>query len=106
MVERKFCQIRDSTEKNFENQHFSVLQWDTLAAQTSNTINNVPLVLGNITGDLHNLDLFTPNRLSLGRKTDRSPVGSLVVRSASTWYEHWLISQVPKLMHHSKYFSD
>ena len=53
----------------------------------------------------------------LGRNNDRFPVGSLVVSSPSrflralekihnTWFEHWLISRVPKLMHHSKWFDD
>ena len=100
-------------KKNFENQLFSAFQWEALAVQTSNTINNHPLALENVTGDLHNFDLITPSNTSLGHNSDLSPVGSLVVSSAiipaleeTTWFENWLISQVLNLMHHSKWFDN
>ena len=54
-------------------ERLSILQWETLAAEISNSINNIPLAIGNITGDLENLDLITPNRLQLGRNNDRRP---------------------------------
>ena len=69
-------------KKNFENQLFSVLQWETLAVQTSNTINNHRLALENVTGDLDNFDLITPSNTPLGHNSDLSPVGSLVLSSA------------------------
>ena len=78
-VERKIRQIKDSVEKNLCNQRLSVLQWETFAAEISNSINNLPLALGSICSDLDNLDLITPNRLRLGRNNDRSPVGATEV---------------------------
>ena len=54
-------------------ERLSILQWETLAAEISNSINNIPLAIGKITGDLENLDLITPNRLQLGRNNDRRP---------------------------------
>ena len=51
-------------------ERLSILQWETLAAEISNSIDNLPLAIGNITGDLENLDLITPNRLRLGRNND------------------------------------
>ena len=43
--------------------HMSVLQWETLGQQISNSINNMPIGLGNKTELLENLDVLTPNRL-------------------------------------------
>ena len=61
------------------NERLSVLQWETLPAEISHSISNLPLAIGNITGDPENLDLITPNRLRLGRNNDRSPMGPLTV---------------------------
>ena len=59
---------------------------------------------------------MTPNRLLLGRNNDRSPSGPLLVtRDAqkilqanidifTVWFESWLISYVPRLMEHPKWF--
>ena len=116
-VERKIRQIKDSVEKNLCNQRLSVLQWETFAAEISNSINNLPLALGSICSDLDNLDLITPNRLRLGRNNDRSPVGTMEVITTpsrflrenekifNTWFENWLLSHVPKLMFHPKWFN-
>ena len=41
----------------------SVLQWETLGQQISNSINNMPIGLGNKTELLENLDVLIPNRL-------------------------------------------
>ena len=73
--------------------------------------------MGSICSDLDNLDLITPNRLRLGRNNDRSPVGAMEVITTpsrflqdnekifNTWFENWLLSHVPKLMFHPKWFN-
>ena len=75
-------------------------------------INDMPLALGNIVSDFENMDLITPNRLN-----DRSPKGALFVTNDPSkffkentsifncWFETWLISHVPKLMNHPKWFN-
>ena len=90
----------------------------TLAAEISNSINNLPLAIGNITGDLENLDLITPNRLRLGRNNDCSPAGPLTVSNnqkkvlksneeiLKAWFENWLVAYVPKLMHQPKWWDN
>ena len=62
------------------------------------------------------MDLLTANRLHLGRNNDRSSIGPMMVTNNpdkflftneklfNTWFECWLISHVPKLMHHPKWF--
>ena len=77
----------------------------------------MPLALGNIVSEFENMDLLTPNRLRLGRNNNRSPIGPLFVTNDpskffganetifNTWFETWLISHVPKLMNHPKWFS-
>ena len=115
-VERKIKEIKASIEMSFTNQRLSVIEWETVAAEISNCINDLPIGYRNWSADLENLDLITPNRLRLGRNNDRSPVGPLLVTSNpekfiqsnvaifNAWYEHWLISCVPKLMHQPKWF--
>ena len=61
------------------------------------------------------MDLLTPNRLHLGRNNDQSPIGPMMVTNNpekflfineklfNTRFECWLISHVPKLMHHPKW---
>ena len=115
-VERKIKSIRESIEKSMHNERLSVLQWETLAAQVSNSLNDMPIALTNAVTDLEYADIITPNRLKLGRNNDRSPVGSLKLSDDyskimqtnklifDTWFESWLISYVPKLMNHPKWF--
>ena len=79
---------------------------------------NLPLALGSIKADFESMDLITPNRLLLGRNNDRCPVGPVVVsgdydkiirdneRIYNAWFENWLVSHVPKLMEHPKWFRD
>ena len=57
----------------------SVLQWEKIAAEVSNTINDLPLALGNIVSDFENIDLITPNQLRLGKNNERSPVSPMKV---------------------------
>ena len=59
--------------------------------------------------------LLIPNRLRLGRNNDWSPIGPMMVtenpekflfineKLFNTWFECWLISQVPKHIHHPKW---
>lgn len=114
-VERKIKHINLSLEKTFNNQRLSILQWETLTATIANTCNNLPLAVGNVTA-VENMDLLTPNRLLLGRNNERSPVGDFIVtddpskilktntKIYDSWFETWLLSHVPKLMHQSKWF--
>ena len=64
-VERRIHHIKESLEKNVSNQRLSILQWETISAEISNAINNLPLALENIVGDFEQMDLITPNRLRL-----------------------------------------
>ena len=50
-VEQKIRQIKESTQKRIMKERLSILQWKALAAEISNSINNLPLAIGNITGD-------------------------------------------------------
>ena len=115
-VERKIRTIKESIEKSTHKERLSVLQWETLGAQIANAINNLPIAMTKTVSDLENADLITPNRLKLGRNNDRSPVGTLSVTSDpqkiiksnevifNSWFESWLVSYVPKLMYHPKWF--
>ena len=92
------------------------MQWETLASSIANSINNMPLVIGNSTSDLENLDIITPNRLKLGRNNDRSPTEPVTIESNpkkileanqkifQSWFENWLLSHVPKLIEQQKWF--
>ena len=115
-VERKIREINASIEKVAHNEKLSLLQWETLSATMANTINNLPLALGNIVGDFECMDLITPNRLLLGRNNDRSPEGNVIYTDNpsrilqtneqiyQSWFEIWLITHVPKLMKQQKWY--
>ena len=89
---------------------------ETVGAEIANTMNDLPLALGNIVSDFEYMDLITPNRLKLGRNNNRSPVGALDVTTDpskfftknadifNSWFNAWLISHVPKLMTHPKWY--
>ena len=80
-VERKIKEVKLSVERSFENERLSIIQWETVAAEIANTINDMPLALQNKVSDFKIVDLITPNRLRLGRNNDRSPDGILNVTS-------------------------
>ncbi|XP_066928653.1 uncharacterized protein [Clytia hemisphaerica] len=115
-VERKIREINASIEKIAHKEKLSLLQWETLSATMANTINNLPLALGNIVGDFGCMDLITPNRLLLGRNNDRSPEGNVIYTDNpskilqaneqiyQSWFEIWLITHVPKLMKQQKWY--
>ena len=55
-VERGICQIKESFEKNIQNERLSVLQWETVSSVIANTINDLPIGLINIISDYENMD--------------------------------------------------
>ena len=115
-VERRIRHIKESLEKSISNERLGVLQWETIASVTANCINDLPLANRGAKGDLDNLDLITPNRLLLGRNNDRSPIGNMSVTESydkiiasnakifNSWFENWLVSDVPQLMDQHKWF--
>ena len=117
-VERKIKEIKISIEKNVQIERLSILQWETLGSEISNTINDLPLAIGNVVSEFEAMDLLTPNRLILGRNNNRSPIHPLAVSNNyqriikdnekifTTWFENWLISHVPKLMVQPKWYLD
>ena len=87
-----------------------------LCSRDTNKVNDLPLAIGNFVSDFETIDLITPNRLKLGRNNDRSPNGCVKITSDSkkiletnqnifnAWFENWLLSHVPNIMHHTKWF--
>ena len=115
-VERKVRDIRASLNKTVHNERLSILQWETVACEISNSINDMPIGYTNYSKDLENIGLLTPNRLKLGRNNDRSPVEPLFVTGNSdkflrdnkrifdSWFHQWLVSYLPQLMNQQKWF--
>ena len=109
-VERKIQEIKRSLKKCIENNHPSILQWETLGQRTCNSINNVPIGVGNKSEMLENLDILMPNRLILGRNNSRCPTAPLIIKNNAqqiiesndkifeSWFKEWLISYIPKLI--------
>ena len=116
-VERKIQEIKRSLNKSVNKQRLSILQWETLSQQICNSINNMPIGLGNKTELLESLDILTPNRLILGRNNNRNPTSPLelthdfrrIVESNNdifqAWFKEWLISYVPTLIEKPKWFT-
>ena len=114
-VERRIRHIKELLEKTIHNERSSILEWETVIAEIANTINDLPLTLGNLVSDFENMDLLTPNRLKLGRNNNRSPVFPMEVTNDvkrriednnkiyKIWFEVWLVSHVPKLMEAPKW---
>jgi hypothetical protein len=117
-VERKIQQIKKSMAKELDNRRLSIMQWESLGLQISNSINNLPIGLGNKTEQIENLDILTPNRLILGRNNDRCPTHPLELSQDQkriiennakifrAWFNSWLISYVPTLIERPKWFAD
>ena len=117
-VERKIHTVREVLAKSVHNARLSVMEWATLCSEISNTINDLPVAIGNETEGLENLDLITPNRLRIGRNNDRSPVGPLELTGKierilqlkidvfQSWWEAWLVSALPKLVPQPKWFKN
>ncbi len=78
-VERRIRVLRETMEKmGVNNSHpMTCLQWDTLFSRISNSIDNLPLALGNTSNETAlGYEIITPNRLKLGRNNYRSLEGS------------------------------
>ena len=115
-VERKIREVRKSVDKHLQNQRLSLVQWETLGQQIANSINNLPIGIGNKTQCLENLDLLTPNRLLLGRNNNRCPTVPLILSGDvkkivqsnddifRAWFKSWLVSYVPTLVPQPKWF--
>jgi hypothetical protein len=116
-AERKIKTIQETLEKGIPpKSRLSTIEWETLCCSVANTVNNLPVAIGNETEDLECLDLITPNRLRLGRNNERSPVGpvdltdrfdrilSQNINIYNTWWEAWLTVAVPKLVPQPKWF--
>ena len=115
-VERKIQQIKKSMIRELDNRRLSIMQWETLGMQISNSINNMPIGLGNKADQLENLDILTPNRLILGKNNDRCPAQPLEIscdikriietnaKIFRAWFNSWLISYVPTLIEQPKWF--
>ena len=112
-VERKIRQIKETFLKSFKNVRISVLQWQTVADETTNSINNLPIGTGssrNVNLELDDLDIITPNRLRFGRNNERAPLGPAYISNDpfkfmdvnqeiyEAWWEHWLTSAAPELI--------
>ncbi|XP_066920338.1 uncharacterized protein [Clytia hemisphaerica] len=114
-IERKIREIKKSLSIHLQNDRLSLLQWETIAAEISNTINDMPLALKGIR-DFEIQDVLTPSRLLLGRNNDRSPIFPVKITSnpnkflkleekiMNAWFETWLTVHVPKLLHKLKWF--
>ena len=117
-VERKIQTIKVSIEKELCNRRLSLIQWETLGQQIANSINNLPIGIGNKIADLENLDILTPNRLLLGRNNSRGPTAPLVLTRDvkkivqtncdifNAWFQSWLVSYVPSLVDAPKWFKN
>ena len=115
-VERKIRQVKESLNRNMVNERLSILQWETMSAKIANSINNLPLALGNKVSNFESMDLITPNRLLLGRNNERSPSGDMLITTSPekilednnrvfrAWFENWLVSCVPNLIYQPKWF--
>ena len=115
-VERRIKEVKKSLSTTMSNECLGLLQWETVSASIANSINNLPLTLGNVKGDYEMMDIITPNRLLLGRNNDRAPDLPLTVskdydkilseneKIHQAWFECWLISHVPKLVDQPKWF--
>ena len=114
-VERKIKDIKESISKNMYEQRMTSIQWETLMQEVANSINNMPIGLGNKVDSLENLDIITPNRLLLGRNNERCVSAPVVISNNfrgivqqnakifNTWFDAWLISYVPELMKRTKW---
>ena len=109
-VERKIRQVKKCIRVNVENERLSIIQWETLMQQISNSINNLPIGLKNKVEAIKHLDIITPIRLILSRNNERCPNALLVIsgdhkgliecnaKIFKAWFKAWLISYVLSLI--------
>jgi len=115
-VERKIKEITRSVNRTITEFRLSVLQWETVSSEIANSLNNMPLALGNVCSSFEAMDLITPNRLLLGRNNERCPIGPVEIPNNfnkiietnsqifNSWFQNWLVSHVPKLVSQPKWF--
>ena len=78
-MERRIRALRETMEKLGVDTAvpMTCLQWDTLFARISNTIDNLPIARGDASNELNfGYEVITPNRLKLGRNNFRSLEGN------------------------------
>ena len=115
-VERTIQEFKKSFQSHVGKNRLSIIQWETLGQQVSNSINNMPIGLGNKTESVESLDILTPNRLILGRNNNRNPTEPLELKEDlrgiieankkifDSWFKEWLTSYVPTLVEKPKWF--
>ena len=119
ITERKIKTVKETLNiEGVQKLRLSVLEWEIMCSAVANTINNLPVAIGDEVEDLENLDLITPNRLRLARNNERSPVGTLEVtgkverlmrlkiEAFQAWWEAWLTSALPKLIPKPKWYAN
>ena len=84
-VERKIRAVRESVEKTMQGERLSLMQWETLSSQISNSINDMPLFTEASNSSHEMSNLITPNRLKLGRNNFGIKVSFL----GYLWYPHY-----------------
>ena len=58
-VKRKIRHIQESMEKNLSKDRLSFIQWENLGNQIANSINNLPIAIGNQVVEVKNIDINT-----------------------------------------------
>ena len=66
-------------EKNKKVYNTGLKHGITLPAEISNSIDDLPLILGNLASDFKNIDLIIPNRVRLRKNNDRNRASSIKV---------------------------
>ena len=103
-AERKIQQVKLSIDKQFQKERLSVIQWETLCDQIANCINDLPLALKHVAGNIEQMDILTPNSHSGPVRNTNDP-SKIIARNEefmTSWFEVWMISHVPKLMEQPK----
>ena len=67
-VERKIREMKDSITESLKNEKISLLQWETLVSEIANTINYLPLALGNITSQFENMGSTNSKSITTRKK--------------------------------------
>ena len=95
-AERAIKDVKKIFYSTYENLRLDIMGYETAFSWVCNEINNMPICLGTRYRDLENLDLITPNRLTLGRNNRRSLSGcakistpSRMMKQMSSVYEGW-----------------
>ena len=82
-AERAIKDIKKIFFETYNNLRLDIMGYETAFSWVCNEINNMPICLGSRYRDLENLDLITPNRLTLGRNNRRSLSGCATISTPS-----------------------